>query len=326
MSIVASNRFVEMLTDKMRDKLTYAEMEDMVSGVKDILANFEIEQINIEDAGNDCFIDAYINAMRVEGKSEKTLDRYRYEIERFLKGAGATTMHITQYHIRDYLAKKKEEGNSDMTIKSLCWVLSAYFGWLYRDGCIKRNPMGNIGRIKVQKKVKEVFSEVDIEKLKQNCKRVRDKAIIMFLKSTGCRISEMVGLDIDDIDFTNLECVVLGKGNKQRTVYIDAVTGMVLKEYLDTRDDDNPALFIGIRNERLLPDGVRTMLKNVGKRAGVTHVHPHKFRRTEITELANRGMPIEQIKTLAGHEKIDTTLGYVKIDQLNVKNSYRKYA
>ena len=326
MSIAASNQFIEMLTDKMKDKLTCSGMEDLVNTIKEMLANFEIELISLDDTNKDCLLDAYINAMRIEGKSENTLHRYRYEIKRFLNSAHTTTMHITQYHIRDYLAQRKNEGNMDSTIKGLCQVLSAYFGWLYRDGCIKRNPVGNIGKIKVQKKVKEVFTEVDIEKLKQNCKRIRDKAIVTFLKSTGCRISEMVGLNRDSIDFTNLECVVLGKGNKQRTVYIDAITGMFVKEYLSQRTDDNPALFIGCRKERLKPDGVRDMLKKLGKRAGVEHVHPHKFRRTEITDLVKRGMPIEQVKLIAGHDKIDTTMTYIVTDQTDAKNSYRKYA
>jgi site-specific recombinase XerD len=186
--------------------------------------------------------------------------------------------------------------------------------------------MGNIGNIKVQKKKKEVFTEIEIEKLKQNCGTIRNKAIICFLKSTGCRVSEMTNMNIQDIDLVNLECTVLGKGNKQRTVYIDPVTGMFIKKYLNTRTDDNPALFVGLRKERLSPNGVRVMLKTTGKKAGVAHVHPHKFRRTELTELVNRGMPIEQVKTLAGHEKIDTTMGYVNVDAQNVKHNYRKFS
>ena len=200
---------------------------------------------------------------------------------------------------------------------------------MLRDGLIQRDPMANIGHVKVPKRVKEVFSEVDIERLKSGCKTIRDRAIVLFLKSTGCRISEMTALNRDSIVQNGqgvLECKVLGKGNKERIVYLNAVAWMVLQQYLETRTDDNPALFVGLRGERLQPDGVRFMLRELGKRTGVKHVHPHKFRRTEITELVNRGMPIEQVATLMGHEKLDTTMGYIVTNQFNVRNSYQKYA
>ena len=186
--------------------------------------------------------------------------------------------------------------------------------------------MNNIGHIHVQKKIREVFTEVDIQRMKMACNNIRDKAIICFLKATGCRISEMTQLNRNDIDFENLQCVVLGKGNKQRTVYMDPVTGMILKMYLDQRKDNLPALFIGKGTQRMTPHGIRAMLKRIQKKTNIYHIHSHKFRSTQLTELANRGMPIEQIKIFAGHEKIDTTMGYIKTDQQNIKNSYKKYA
>ena len=178
------------------------------------------------------------------------------------------------------------------------------------------------------KKVKTVFSEVDIERLKQACKTPRDKAIICFLKSTGCRISEVCALNRSDIDFSRNQCIVLGKGNKERTVYMDEVSAMILKDYVDSRTDDFPALFYSKHgNEhRITPGGIRTMLSNLGKETGVEHVHPHKFRRTEITHLVNRGMSIEQVKALAGHEKMDTTMQYVVLNQEDIKNNYLKYS
>jgi len=326
MSIVANKMILDTLNEKLKDTLTVSNMEIVLSTVRDVIANYEITAYEIEETGKDMMLEAFLDAMNVEGKSDKTVTRYRYILGNFFKYVKVPSHHVTQYHIRTYLAKEKERGIADNTIRGYCWVFSAYFGWLHRDGIIQRNPMGNIGKVKVQKKVKEVFTEVEIEKLKNACTLTRDKAIISFLKSTGCRISEVTSLDRDDIDFTNLECIVLGKGNKQRAVYLDAVTGMVLQKYLNERKDDSPALFVGKAGERLRPGGVRIMLNRIGKQAGVDHVHPHKFRRTEITELVNRGMPIEQVKAIAGHEKIDTTMAYVVIDQQNVKNSYRKYA
>ena len=326
MSIVANTMIIDSLKQKLMDAVTVSTMDTVINAVSEILSNYEITPNVISDTGADTMLDAFIDAMSVEGRSTKTLERYRYVISRFLQTVNVTTHNVTQYHIRKYLSDEKARGLADMTIKGYCWIFSAYFGWLHRDGIINRNPMGNIGSIKIQKKVKEVFTEVEIEKLKAACDRTRDKAIICFLKSTGCRISEMTGLNKDDIDFINLECIVLGKGNKQRTVYIDSVTGMIHQTYIAERLDHNPALFVGNRIERMTPGGVRAMLTRVAEKAGVPHVHPHKFRRTEITELVNRGMPIEQVKALAGHEKIDTTMCYVNVSQENVKHSYRRYA
>jgi len=326
MSIVANKMIIDSLRENLKDKLTYKDMEIVIDAVKETLADYEIKPTVIEETGTDMMMDAFVDAMRVEGKSDKTLERYKYILKRFLKFAGVTTYNITQYHIRNYLASEKNRGIADSTIRGYCWVFSAYFGWLHRDGIISKNPMGNIGNIKVQKKVKEVFTEIELEKLKSGCNNIRDKAIICFLENTGCRISEVTGLNRDDIDFINLRCVVLGKGNKQRTVYMDAVTGMIVQNYLMGRKDDNPALFANRLGDRIRPGGIRIMLNKLGDRAGVERVYPHKFRRTEITRLVNRGMPIEQVKTIAGHEKIDTTMGYVKVDQQNVEYSYRKFS
>ena len=205
-------------------------------------------------------------------------------------------------------------------------MLSAYFGWLWREGLIERNPMGNLGTIKVPKVQKKCFSDTDIEKLVRESKTQRDAAIIRFLSSTGCRISEMTSLDRDSIDFEKLECVVHGKGDKERIVFLSPVAGMVLQEYLKTRTDDEPALFIGCRKERITPGGVRTMLKTLAEIAGVQHVHPHKFRRTRATELCRHGMAIQTVAKILGHEKIDTTMRYVNIEREDLKSDLRRYA
>ena len=328
MSIIANRTFVSSLQEKLSATMPMSMLKTTLDAVSELLAGYDIEQIPTYAAGEkDFMLDAYLNAMRSEGLSEKTLGRYQYILTRALKSFQVPSQGVTNYHIRKYFSDEMERGVKDSTVKGYYWVFSSYFGWLHRDGLIQRNPMANIGKIKCQKKVKEVFSEVDVEKLKQACDNPRDRAIVCFLKSTGCRISEVTGLNRTDIDFIRNECIVLGKGNKQRTVYMDAVTAMILKEYLDSRTDTSSALFYGKQGDhRLRPGGVRAMLCKLGEKTGVNHVHPHKFRRTEITELVNRGMPIEQVKTLAGHEKLDTTMGYIVIDQNNVKNNYMKFA
>ena len=217
----------------------------------------------------------------------------------------------------------------DVTRNGNRQVFSAYFGWLHKEGLIEHNPMGNITAIKCQKKQKKIYSAVDIEKLKDKCSEqkheIRNRAIVAFLKSTGCRISEVTGLNRDAVNLQTLEVVVLGKGNKERKVYLDEVTGMALKEYLDHRMDDNPALFVNHSFERLTPGGVRAMLKELAQLAGVEHVHPHKFRRTLATNLQRRGMPIQEVAHILGHEKLDTTMKYTVLNDDDLKNDYRKY-
>lgn len=236
------------------------------------------------------------------------------------------TRKITVYHLRRYLADEKARGISDRTLESTRQVFSAYFNWLQRERLIDQNPVGNLGVIKYQKKEKDVYSEVDIERMKFGCKSLRDRAIVTFLQATGCRISEMVGLNRDDVDLQSLECKVLGKGNKERTVFLDQVAAATLQAYLATRTDELPALFVGKGTERLHPSGVRKMLCDLGASAHVSHVHPHKFRRTTATNLIRHGMPIQEVAAILGHDKLDTTMQYVVLDKSDIKSSYRKYA
>ena len=236
------------------------------------------------------------------------------------------TRSITVYHLRQYLAKEKARGISDRTLEGTRQVFSAYFNWLHREQLIDTNPTANLGAIKYPKKIKVTYSEIDIEKMKFCCKTLRDRAIICFLLSTGCRISEMIRLNREDVDLNNLECTVLGKGNKERTVFLDSVTGMLIRDYLTQRKDDSPALFIGKRKQRLSAQGVRAMMVKLAKASAVDHVHPHKFRRTLATSLIRHGMPIQEVAAILGHDKLDTTMQYVVLDKTDVKNSYRKYA
>ena len=327
MSLEAKVTLLNEMEKALSTELTAADMTRVLSILSDVLQPFQVSVSLAGDAGgNDDLLKSYLAAMQVQGRSSKTLERYEYILRRMMQSVSVPTRNITVYHLRAFLAAEKQRGIADSTLESTRQVFSAYFGWLWRESLIPSNPVANLGSIKCQKKVKEIFDETDLERLKNGCKTIRDRAIIMFLKSSACRISEMTSLNRGDIDYTNRECIVLGKGNKQRTVYLSRVACMLLKEYELSRKDENPALFAGLRGERLQPGGVRQMLKELSARTGVEHVHPHKFRRTEITELVKRGMPIEQVRELAGHEKLDTTMGYVVMDNTTVKGSYQKFA
>lgn len=310
---------------RLAQSVTVEIMTNVLSILSDILEGYEIRE-KAETEPHDDMLESYLAALKVQGRSKLTIDRYAYNIRRMMEAVKVPTRRITVYHLRQYLASEKERGVADSTLEGLRQILSAYFNWLQRESLIERNPVANLGTIKVPKKQKKIYSEVDIAKLNGACKCTRDRAIISFLAATGCRISEATGLNRDSVDITKLECVVRGKGNKERRVYLDAVTGMLISEYLKARKDDNPALFVGLRGERLRPNGVRYMMTELSKRAGVDHVHPHKFRRTLATELARHGMPIQEVAAVLGHEKIDTTMRYVVLDNEDIKNAYRRYA
>ena len=326
MSIESKKTLLNNLERRLSEVLTASDMAKTMGALSDVLAGFDVQQIITADPGNDDMLGAYISALQIEGRSVKTIERYKYLIKRLMASVGVSTREVTVYHIRRFLAEEKARGIADRTLESMRQVYSAYFNWLQRENLIQLNPTANLGAVKYAKKVKTTYTEVDIEKLKFQCESIRDRAIICFLLSTGCRISEMTQLNRGDIDFTSLEVTVLGKGNKERTVYLDPVAGMTIKEYLASRKDDEPALFTGKGSERLTPGGVRFMLRNLADKTGVDHVHPHKFRRTLATNLIRHGMPIQEVASILGHDKLDTTMKYVILDKTDVKNSYRKYA
>lgn len=326
MSIEAKTTLLSEVERSLSASLTAADLSRVMRVLTDKLARYGVEQTAPGQDGTDDLLEAYLDALAVQGRSAKTIDRYRYIITRMTQALSLPTREITVYHLRRYLAEEKARGISDRTLEGSRQVYSAYFNWCQRERLIEINPTANLGAIKYAKKQKDVYSDGDMERMKFGCKSVRDRAIICFLRSTGCRISEMVGLDRDDVDLNRMECTVLGKGNKERTVYFDGATAMTLQRYLDDREDDSPALFAGRGTRRIQPNGVRKMLKNLGERSMVTHVHPHKFRRTAATSLIRHGMPVQEVAAILGHEKLDTTMTYVAMDQTDIRNSYRKYA
>lgn len=333
MAIDAKISFLGQVERKCGEVLTVRMLEKAMKIISDVMEGFDIRERELTDEeAKDDLLDSYISTMRVQGRSEKTIARYEYMIGRFTKFTNVPTRKINVYHIRNWLASEKERGVQDSTLEGHRQVLSAYFGWLHRESLIERNPMVNVGPIKVAKRNKKIVTDIEMEKLKQACEKIsgirkyRDRAILAFLSSTGCRVSEMTGLNRNSVDLKSLECVVHGKGDKERTVYLDSVAGMLLQQYLSKRQDNGDALFVGKEGLRLEPGGVRTMLNQIAKEAGVEHVHPHKFRRTRATELTRHGMPIQEVANILGHEKLDTTMGYVVLDRDTVKANYRKYA
>ena len=332
MAIDAKMSFLRQLEAKSAEEMTMADIQRMMVIVSDVLEGFDMRERNAwEDEGTDDLLDSFMASMQIQGRSEKTIALYRTLIRTFMEFAKAPTRRVSVYHVRNWLAAEKNRGIKDSTMEGNRQVLSSYFGWLFREGLIERNPMCNIGAIKVPKVEKETYSEVEMSKLMAACRTLREKAIISFLASTGCRVSEMVELNRNQVDLKNQEVVVHGKGNKERVVYFDSVTANLLERYLKRRKDKDEALFVGQgicdkTPKRLQPNGVRVLLKKIGKRAGVQHVHPHKFRRTKATELARHGMPIQTVSHLLGHEKIETTMEYVMQKPEDVKIEYRRYA
>lgn len=270
----------------------------------------------------------FIAAKRIEGCSEKSLKYYSSTIQKMLAALDKPTREITTDDLRGYLANyQKEHGSSKVTIDNIRRIFSSFFGWLEDEDYILKSPMRRIRKIKTEKTIKETFSDEGLELLRDACGEVRDLAMIDLLASTGMRVGELVQLNREDINFHERECVVFGKGNSERVVYFDARTKIHLLNYLDGRSDDNPALFVSLNcsRKRLLIGGVETRLREIGKRADMQKVHPHKFRRTLATRAIDKGMPIEQVQRLLGHVKIDTTMHYAMVNQVNVKNAHRKF-
>lgn len=326
MSLEAKVSFVKELEHLLSSSVTATDMSVVLSSVSDVLQRYDLTlSAEVGEYNTDLF-DAWLNALAVQNRSEKTIERYKYIVNRMLTEVNVPIRNVTVYHLRSWIAKEKSRGIADSTLEGQRQIFSSFFGWLWREGLIESNPVFNLGAIKVAKKVREAYKPVDIEKLKATCASKRNLAIIMLLLSTGCRISEIVGLNRDDLNFANNEVIVLGKGNKERTVFFDDVTSMHIRKYLESRKDDSLPLFIGKRGERLQPGGVRVMLKTLAKQAGVENVHPHKFRRTFATMLIAHGMPIQEVASILGHEKLDTTMKYIALDKTAVKNSYKRYA
>lgn len=271
---------------------------------------------------------AFVAAKRIEGCSEKTLAYYQNTIQAMISGIGKAAQQITTEDLRAYLTEYQNEHKiSRVTIDNIRRILSSFFSWLEDEDYIVKSPVRRIHKVKTAKVIKETYTDEALELMRDNAPSLRDLAIIDLLASSGMRVGELVTLNRDDINFAERECVVFGKGDKERLVYFDARTKIHLQNYLAGRDDDNSALFVSLKfpHDRLQIGGVETMLRELGRQLNLTKVHPHKFRRTLATSAIDKGMPIEQVQQLLGHQKIDTTMHYAMVRQQNVKIAHRKY-
>lgn len=274
------------------------------------------------------YLQLFLARKKTEGKSDNTLELYKMHLTNLLQNLNMPIDKITENDLFVYLAKyKKERGVSNAYLDNIRLVFSSFFGWLNAKGYISKNPTMGLEPIKVEKRIKKPLSDEELEKLRRTCEQERDLALLEFLYSTGVRVSELVALNRQDIDFYGKNVIVYGKGSKERETYLTATSCMHLKAYLDSRQDANEALFVSNKKpyERLTVAGVEGILKKLGKSAGVEKVHPHRFRRTMATNALKKGMPLEEVKELLGHTKLDTTTIYCTVNKENVKHSHQKY-
>ena len=283
---------------------------------------------NDENTSNCQYMEMFLTAKRIEGCSERTLQYYRMTIEHMICKVQIPLRKVTTEDLRQYLSDYQQINDcSKTTVDNIRRNISSFFSWLEEEDYILKSPMKRIHKIKSKVVVKEVISDECIETLRDGCSNLRDKAIIDLLYSTGIRVGELVNLNIEDIDFEERECVVFGKGDKERRVYFDAKAKIHLREYLESRTDNNPALFVTLDApcDRLRISGVEIRMRELGRKLNIDKLHPHKFRRTMATRAIDKGMPIEQVQKILGHSQIDTTMQYAIVNQLNVKASHRKY-
>ena len=300
----------------------HAAMEFCLHGFEVVQSDKPQEQLQPNPAT------AFIAAKRIEGCSEKTLTYYCKTIEAMLEAVGKPVQQITTDDIRQYLTTYQiQRKSSKVTIDNIRRILATFYSWLEDEDYIVKSPVRRIHKVKTAKVIKETYTDEALEQMRDNCSSLRDLAIIDLLASSGMRVGELVALNRDDINFNERECVVFGKGNKERLVYFDARTKIHLQNYLDNRTDVNPALFVTLRApySRLQIGGVEMRLRQLGRKLSIPKVHPHKFRRTLATSAIDKGMPIEQVQQLLGHQKIDTTIHYAMVKQQNVKLAHRKY-
>lgn len=319
------NLVTTMMKDKMKDHLNEFQMAKLMDALDDCLAELfpEAESTIQQD-----YVRIFLSAKRVEGCSEKTVRYYDSTIRNVITSINKDVSSITTEDLRIYLDNyQRISGVSRVTIDNIRRILSSFFSWLEDEDYIQKSPVRRIHKVKTCRTVKETYSDEALELMRDHSECVRDLALIDMLASTGMRVGELVKLDKSDVDFESRECIVLGKGNKQRKVYFDARTKIHLQRYLQSRTDNNEALFVSLQkpHNRLQISGVEIRLRELGRKLDMNKVHPHKFRRTLATMAIDKGMPIEQVQQLLGHQSVDTTLQYAMVNQNNVKVSHRKY-
>ena len=317
-------RLVNILNE-MAEYLNVSQMKKLQEVLLKNLVSEPAEQIEISNAE---YLKLFLDAKRMEGCSERTLQYYKVTVERMLQKTTTPIRKITTDEIRSYLVDYQEEGQcSKVTVDNIRRNISSFFSWLEEEDYILKSPMRRIHKIKTKTVVKDVISDESMEKMRDACEEIRDLAIIDLLYSTGIRVGELVRLNIGDVNLEQRECVVFGKGDKERRVYFDAKAKVHLAEYIASRKDDNPALFVSLDApfSRLQISGVEIRIRELGRKLSLNRIHPHKFRRTMATRAIDKGMPIEQVQKILGHSQIDTTMQYAIVNQSNVKTSHQKY-
>ena len=316
----------DSLTDYQLNKLKESliinfEKLDFIMKTDDLKQQEELDE-------NISMIESFISSKQIEGCSDRTIKYYKEIIDKFNDSFDKSIKKITTEEIRSYLSTYKEMSTcGTTTIDNIRRVLSSFFSWLEDEDYIIKSPIRRIHRIKTPTTVKEVLTDENLEKLRDECENIRDLSLIELLISTGMRVGELVNLNISNLNFEDRSCIVLGKGNKEREVYFDAKTKLHLKEYISKRNDTNDALFVSLRepHQRLSISGIELIVRNLGVNTNINKVHPHKFRRTLATMAIDKGMPVEQVQKLLGHVKIETTMHYAMVNQSNVKISHRRY-
>lgn len=323
---------INQIQMEMSGVLNNAQRQKLCDVLEHCFFNLDIVALDnenlIQSKSNQTLKEAFLSAKQIEGCSERSVSYYSSTLDNLIKTLEKPFNQMETEDLRVYLSDyQKRNDASKQTIDNIRRILSSFFTWLEDEDYILKSPVRRIHKIKTTKQVKETYSDEALERLRDNCKCIRDLAIIDILSSTGMRVGELVKLNRVDVDFANRECVVLGKGSKERIVYFDARTKLHLQNYLNSRKDENEALFVSLLepHNRLEIAGVEIMLRKLGRSLEINKVHPHKFRRTLATRAIDKGMPIEQVQKLLGHQKIDTTMEYAIVDQQNVKNSHKKY-
>ncbi len=313
------------ILNEMAEVLNIAQMKKLQEVLLKNLSESEIPDRQID---NWEYLQLFLDAKKIEGCSQRTLQYYRTTIEKLLNTITDPIRKINTECIRSYLSEYQKINNcSNVTVDNIRRNISSFFSWLEEEDYILKSPMRRIHKIKTKQQVKEIISDEAIERLRDHCSCPRDLAMIDLLYSTGIRVGELVNLNIKDINFEARECVVFGKGDKERRVYFDAKAKLHLQDYLETRSDDNPALFVTLDapHDRLKISGVEIRIRELGRRLNLNKIHPHKFRRTMATRAIDKGMPIEQVQKILGHSQIDTTMQYAIVNQNNVKLSHQRY-
>ncbi len=313
------------ILNEMSEYLSIAQMRKLQEVMLDTFSGRIEKQKQIS---NKEYLKMFLAAKTIEGCSNRTIQYYRVTIEKMLDVMNQPIRKVCTEDMRSYLSQYQEwNGCSKVTVDNVRRNLSSFFSWLEEENYILKSPMRRIHKIKTNQQVKEIISDEDIERLRDNCSCKRDLAMIDLLYSTGIRVGELVNLDISDIDFEARECIVFGKGGKERKVYFDAKAKLHLQEYVQSRCDDNSALFVTLDApfDRLKISGVEIRIRSLGRNTNLSRIHPHKFRRTMATRAIDKGMPIEQVQKILGHSQIDTTMQYAMVNQSNVKTSHQKF-